>query len=151
MARPKGGGDQLPQPGALITSAGNFRSPPLPFHTSLKIPHPHKHTHIDKHTHSHTDSFTHTHIHKLTHTETCIKCVNMFGWGIFGAVWKGTSGGQELSAEVIRAPGRGSWNPPFSISLFSLNTLAFFCAPIGAFFRWYPPFPYYTKDFTCRS
>ena len=25
------------------------------------------------------------------------------------------------------------------------------CAPIGAFFRWCPPFLYYTKDFMCRS
>ena len=83
-------------------------------------------THIDKHTHLHTDSFTHTHTHThivyththiytdiFTHTKTCIKSVNMFGWGIFGAVWKGRDGGQEFSAEVIRAPGWGSWNPSF--------------------------------------
>ena len=86
-------------------------------------------------------------INLITHTETCIKSVNMFGWGIFGAVWKGTGGGQELSVEVIRAPGWGSENPPFSISLLALNILAFSCVPIGAFFRWNPSFPFYTKRF----
>ena len=61
-------------------------------------------THIDKHIHSYTDSFTHKHTH--THIHTCIKSMNMFSWGIFGAVWKGRGGGQELSSEVIRTP---SW------------------------------------------
>ena len=77
-------------------------------------------THIDKHTHTHTltdwltDSLTHSHTHTHTHThtrartETCIKRENMFGWGICGVVWKGKGGGQELFAEVIRAPGWGS-------------------------------------------
>ena len=55
-----------------------------------------------------------------------IKSVNMFGYGSFGAVWIGRGGGQELFAEVIGAPGWGSWNPPFSINLFALNTFAFF-------------------------
>ena len=49
-------------------------------------------THIDKHTYSHTDSFTHTRARARAHTETCIKSVNMFGWGIFGAVWNGRDG-----------------------------------------------------------
>ena len=89
-------------------------------------------------------------INTLTHTETCIKSVNMFGWGIFGAIRKCRDGGQELSAEVTRAPGWGSWNPPFSINLFALTHWPF-CAPIGVFFCWYPPFPCYTKGFTCRS
>ena len=34
------GGFQLPQPGALITSADNSWPPPLPFHTAPKIPQP---------------------------------------------------------------------------------------------------------------
>ena len=91
--------------------------------------------HIDKHTHTHTHTLTHslslslslslkhkhTHTHtlslslslslSLTHTGTCIKSVNTFDWGIFGAVWKCGRGGQEFSAEVIRAPGGGSWYP----------------------------------------
>ena len=102
-------------------------------------------THIVKHTH------THTHTHSLMHTETCIKSVNMFGWGIFGAIWNGRGAAQELSAEVIRAPGWGSWNPPLFDQSFCFIHISLFCAPIGAFFRWYPPFPCYTKDFTCRS
>ena len=127
----------------------------------INIPHSYKHTHSHKQTHTHTHwlihslththTHTHTHIHTKTHTHilkhtgTCVKSVNMFSWGIFGAVWESRGGGQELSAEVIRAPGWGSWYPPF------WPLLPFFCAPIGAFFRWYPPFPCYTKDFTCRS
>ena len=75
-------------------------------------------THVDKHTHSYTDSFTHSHTHthtlshSLTLSETYIESVNMFDWGIFGAVRKGRGGGQVLFAEVIRAPGWGSWNHP---------------------------------------
>ena len=60
--------------------------------------------HIDK---KNTHWLIHTHTHTLTNTETCTKSVNMFGWGIFGAVWKGTGCGQELSAKVIMAPVRG--------------------------------------------
>ena len=98
-----------------------------------------KHTHINTHTHTHTDScilslslsLTHTHTHthslsptlslslslthSLSHTGKCIKRVNTFDWGIFGAVWKCRGGGQEYSAEVIRAPGWGSWNPPIRL------------------------------------
>ena len=65
----------------------------------INMPHPYK--------------YTHSHSQTNTHTGTCIKSVNMFCWGIFGALWKGRGGGQELSAEVIRAPGWGSWYPPF--------------------------------------
>ena len=36
----KGAGFQLPQPGALITSADNSWPPPLPFHIAPKIPQP---------------------------------------------------------------------------------------------------------------
>ena len=64
-------------------------------------------THTHTHTHTHTRTRTHTH----AHTGTCTKSVNMFGWGIFGAVWKGRGGDRELSAEVTRAPGWGSWYP----------------------------------------
>ena len=70
---------------------------------------------------NHIDKYTHTHTHKqtmslslclsLSHTGTCIKSVNTFDWGIFGAVSKCRGGGQEFSAEVIRAPGWGSWYP----------------------------------------
>ena len=42
--------------------------------------------------------------------------MNMYGWGIFGAVRKGRGSGQELSTEAIRAPGWDSWNPPFDQS-----------------------------------
>ena len=45
--------------------------------------------------------------------EACWYIVNMFCWGIFRTVWKAIGGGQELSAEVIRAPGWGSRYPPF--------------------------------------
>ena len=40
--------------------------------------------------------------------EPCWYIENMFCWGIFRTVCKGRGGGQELSAEVIRAPGWGS-------------------------------------------
>ena len=33
---------------------------------------------------------------------------------------------------------------------FRFKHIRLFYAPIGAFFRWYPPFLYYTKHFTCR-
>ena len=117
-----------------------------------KHKHTHTHTHTQTHTITHTLSLTHTHTRARarTHGQTCIKSVNMFGWGIFGAVWKGRGGGQELCAEVIRAPGWGIWNPLFDQS-FCFKHISLFCAPIGAFFRWYPPFPCYTKDFTYRN
>ena len=66
-------GYQLPQPGALIISADNSWSPPLPFHTALKflnrtyshftnMPHPYKHiTILDKRTHIHTQTHCHAH------------------------------------------------------------------------------------------
>ena len=76
-------------------------------------------------------TLTNTHI--LKHTGTCVKSVNMFAWGIFGAVWKVRAGGQELSAEVIRAPGWGSWYPLFDQS-FHYKHISLFCAPIGEFF-----------------
>ena len=99
----------------------------------INMPHPYKHSHSHRQKHTHTGSFTHTHTHTHTlthwltrtrthtrthahthtHTGKCVKSVNMFGWGIFGAVWKGRGGGQELSVGVIRAPGWGSWYPPF--------------------------------------
>ena len=81
-----------------------------------KRTHSHRQTHIHTLTHSLTDSLTYTHI--LTHGDTCIKSMNMFSWGIFGAVWKCRGGGQELPAEVIRAPGWGSWNPLFDQSFY---------------------------------
>ena len=34
---------------------------------------------------------------------------------------------------------------------FCFQHISLFCAPIGTFFRWYPPFLCYTKDFTCIS
>ena len=34
---------------------------------------------------------------------------------------------------------------------FCFKHISLLSAPIGAFFRWYPPFPCYTKDFTCRN
>ena len=116
-----------PQPGALITSADNkFLTTASTFpYSSKNSSAEHIHdvsicliltntlSHIDKHTHTHW--FTHTHTHTLTHTGTCIKSVNTFDWGIFGSVWKYRGHGQEFSAEVIRAPGWGSWNPPIRL------------------------------------
>ena len=81
--------------------------------------HTHTHSHRQIHTmthsltHKHKHKNTHTHTHILTHGGTCVRSVNMFGWGIFGTIWKGRGGGHEFSAEVIRAPGWGSWYPPF--------------------------------------
>ena len=49
-------------------------------------------THTHTHTHTHTDSLTLTHRLSLTHTWICIKKVNMFGWGVIRALWKGRSG-----------------------------------------------------------
>ena len=63
------------------------------------------------HTHTHTNTYTHTLSLSLTHIGTCIKSVNTFDWGIFGAVCKCRGGGQEFSAEVIRVPGWDSWYP----------------------------------------
>ena len=56
------------------------------------------HTHTHTHTHIHTDAIT------LTHTGICIIKREYVRLGIFRAVWKGRGGGQELLAEVIRAP-----------------------------------------------
>ena len=71
-------------------------------------------THIGKHTHTHYDSltlslshtYTHTHTHTYIHAhrDMCKKSEYVY-LRKFGAVWKGRYGGQELSAEVIRAPG----------------------------------------------
>ena len=48
----------------------------------------------------------------------------------FGDVWKGRGGGQELSAEVIRAPGSGT---PFFDQSLCFKHISFACAPIEAF------------------
>ena len=60
--------------------------------------HTHSYTHIHTHTHTHTDAFT------LTHTGICIRKREHVRLRNSRAVWKGRGGGQELSAEVIRAP-----------------------------------------------
>ena len=56
------------------------------------MPYPYSHTHSHRLTHTLTHWLIHSHTHartrKRAHTETCIKSVSMFGWGIFGAVWK---------------------------------------------------------------
>ena len=49
----------------------------------------------------------------------------MFGRGIFGAVWKSRGGGQEFSAEVIRALVEVA-GTPCSINRFALTMVAFF-------------------------
>ena len=93
----------------------------LTFINTLTYIYKQTHSHTDSFTHSHTDSFTHSRSLSLMHTETCIKSINMFGWEIFGAVWKGRGGGQELSTEVTRVLGWGSWNSPFR-SVFLIYT-----------------------------
>ena len=40
---------------------------------------------------------------------------------------------------------------PLFDQCFCFKHISLFYAPVGAFFRWYPPFVCYTKDFTCRS
>ena len=78
-------------------------------------------THIDKHTHI------------FTHTGTCVKSMNMFSWGIFGAVWKGAVVRNCLlrwSGHLVEKAGTP---PPFSTSLFALNVLAYFCSDRSIF------------------
>ena len=75
------------------------------------MPHLHKHTHSHLHLHRQTHTHTHTHKRKFIHSQTHIqaymdmhkKIMNMFDWGLFGAACKDRGGGQELSAQVIRA------------------------------------------------
>ena len=63
---------------------------------------------------------------------------------------KSRGGGQELSAEVIRAADLVSWYPALFDS-FCFKHISLLCAPIVIFFCWYPPFSYYRKDFKSRS
>ena len=106
--------------------------------------HTHRHTHTDSFTHTNTHTHTHTHIYSSTQ----------------GHVWKAWICSPEEFLELcgkVEAVDRNCllwWSghlieiagtPP----LFDQSCL--FCAPIGAFFRWYLPFPCYTKDFTCRN
>ena len=79
------GGYQLPQTGALITSADNSSPSPLPFHTALKITQPniftlYQHTHIGKHTHlqTHTNTHTYTHTHSSAkHILALLACLTI--------------------------------------------------------------------------
>ena len=71
------------------------------------MPYPYRHTHSHRLKHTHTHTHTHTYTQSLTQAREhrdMHKNVNMFGRGIFRAMWKGRGGGQELSAEVMRAP-----------------------------------------------
>ena len=54
----------------------------------------------------------------------------------FWILWKGRGGGQELSAEVIRASDRGGWYP-VSDQYFCFKHISLICVPIGEFFRWF--------------
>ena len=51
-----------------------------------------------------------------------------------------------LSGQLVETAG----TPLFDKSLYYKH-ISLFCATIGAFSSWYPPFPCYTKDFTCRN
>ena len=92
-----------------------------------KVTHRQTHTHIHTHAHTHTHSLTNTHTHWRTHThrdmskkawiysaeeflelygkvETVVRNNCLLKWsGHLFEVRKGRTGGQELSAEVIRA------------------------------------------------
>ena len=156
------GGYQLPPLGALITSADNYWPPPLPFHTTLKIPQPkifmlyqhtslsqiHSLTHIDKHTHTHTHIYAHTHTqaHRDVYKKAWICSAEEFLelYGKEEAVVRNCL--LRWSGHLIEVAG----TPLFDKS-FCFKHVGLFCAPIGAFFRGYPPFPCYTKDFTCKS
>ena len=56
----------------------------------------------------------------------------------------------EKLAFVLRLEVAGIGTALFHQS-FCFKHISLFCAPTGAFFRWYPPLPRYTKDFTCGS
>ena len=89
-------------------------------------------THSLARSHRQTRTLSHRHIQtdSLTH-RVIIKIVSTFGWGISRAAWKGRGRGQELSAEVIRAPGWSNWYPLFDQSLFFKHISLY--APTGAF------------------
>ena len=70
-------------------------------HTNSHL-HLHRQTHTHTHTHTHRSKFTHSQTHTQAYRDMH-KEMNMFDWGIFRAVCRGRGGGQELSAQVIRA------------------------------------------------
>ena len=113
-------------------------------------------------THSHrrarrrTRTTTRTHAHTHTHTHTyarrdkpCIRRENMFGWGILDLYGKVEAVVRNCllmwSRHLVEVVGSPLYDHSFCFKHISL-----FSSPIRAFFHWYPPFPCYTKDFTCR-
>ena len=67
--------------------------------------------------------------------------VKMFVWGIFRAASKGISSGQELTAELIRAPEWGSWYPVFDQS-FCFKCISLFLCSNRSIFQLVPVHSY---------
>ena len=122
--------------------------------------HKHIHSHRQTHTHSliqtnsyslslsHTHSLTHshTHAHRDMYKKPWICSAEEF-LELYGKVEAvGRNCLLRWSGHLFEVTGTHLFDQSFCFKHISL-----FCSPIGAFFRWYPPFLCYTKDFTFRS
>ena len=134
------------------------------------MPHPYKHTQPHRQTNTYTDSFTLsltltlTLIHSLTHSLTLSLSLSLSltQTGTRIQAWiRSTEEFLVLYGNVVAVVRNSllrlfrhlvevAGTPLFDES-FCFKHMSLFCAPTGAFFRWYLPFPCYTKDFTCRS
>ena len=110
-----------------------------------KQTHSHRQTHTHTLTHKHTRWRTHTHAHRDMYNKAWICSAEEF-LELYGKV----------EAVVRNCLLRWSGHL-FEVSCthlfdqcFCFKHISLFYAAIGAFFRWYPPSLYYTKDFTCR-
>ena len=119
-------------------------------HTRTRT-HTHTHTRTHTHTHAHTQTHAHTHALALTHTGICIRnreYVRLRNflelYGKVEAVVRNCL--LRWSGHLFDVPSTHLFDQCFCFKHISLSY-----ASIGAFFRWYPPFLCYTKDFTCRS
>ena len=126
----------------------------------------HSLTHINKHIHSHTQqTFTHTHTHTHAHTHTLTHWYSHTHTHAYRDMYKNAwlCSAEELlelygKVESVVRNCLLRWSGLlFEVTSTHLFDQCFcikhilFCAPTGAFFHWYPPFPCCTKEITCRS
>ena len=92
----------------LVIELKNTHTLTLSLSLSLSLSLTHTHTHTNSHTHTHTLSLSLSLSLSQTRTFTltgiCMKMLEYVRVKIFRAICKGRGGGQELSAEVIKAP-----------------------------------------------
>ena len=118
--------------------------------------HTHLLTYSLTHAHMHAHTLTLTHSHSLSHTQThALRDMFKEAWICLAEQFLELYGKVEVvvrncllrwSGHLFEVTGTHLFDQSFCFKLINL-----FCAPTGAFFRWYPSFLFYTKDFTCRS